>query len=234
MFLLFDIAFIFTSFLFHSVALSITYLIVGSFWPSTPLLQILSLVAGYFIFLHVFTLLIGIFRFFFQPRLAVGEHPIGLRGGYPHFVVNSLLFGVFASSPFRRQALFILYLKWAFYRLFGMKLPYSSMVSVDAKIGQPELIEIGKNSILGAGSIAICHYAPTPKIHVQQKIKIGSHCVIGGFTLLAPDFEMGDHSAVGFRCTTCPGVRIGNNVKIGADCRGRNVSIDLRHDLPQI
>lgn len=218
MFFIFDIIFILTSFFFHSISLFLTLTLVTPFWADTLLSQTLLIVAGYFIFLNIFPIMIGIFRFIFQPRLPCGEFPVGLNRGYGSYVINSLLHGVFVSSPFYKQCSFILYLKWIFYRLFGMKLPYSSIVSVESTIRQPELIEVGEKSILGLGCIISCHYSPHAKSHIQEKVIIGSNTVIGGYAIIAPDFRIGSNSVIGAKSSSYPGVRIGDNVKIGSEC----------------
>jgi len=125
MFVIFDLIFILTSLFFHYLAALITFQIISPFWPEQISFQLLALGIAYFLFLHLFPLLIGIFRFILQPRIKVGSWDIGLNKGYLSYVINSLFFGAFISSPIHRHCLFILYLRWMFYRLFGMKVPYN-------------------------------------------------------------------------------------------------------------
>ena len=85
-------------------------------------------------------------------------------------------------------------------------------------IRQPELIEVGEKSILGAGCIIICHYAPNSKTHIQNKVIIGDNSVIGGYAGIAPGLRLGNNSVIGAKCTTYPDVQIGDNVSIGSEC----------------
>lgn len=218
MFLIFDILFLITTVFFHTISLFLTYSLLSPAWPTDTFQQCFAIAVAYFLFLHILTISVALARFILQPRMKAGEHPIGLNKGYLSFVLNNLFYNVIVSSPFKKQILFIFYLRWIFYRLFGMKLPFSSIVSFEADIAQPELIEVGKKSIIGAGSILICHYAPNAKTHVQEKIKIGTGSVIGGYSGIAPGFEIGDNSVLGAKSNVYPGVKIGNGVRTGGEC----------------
>ncbi|EQC47703.1 transferase hexapeptide repeat protein [Bacteriovorax sp. Seq25_V] len=153
-----------------------------------------------------------------QPKLSVGEFPIGPNLKYLGWVLNSLFQGIMIASPFASQCHFIFYLNWLYYRLMGMKLPLTTLVGMNATIRQPELIEVGENSILGLGCTISCHYSPSGKTHVQKRVKIGSRSVVGGFSIITPGVVIGDHSVVGTNSRIYPDVIIGNNVKIGAEC----------------
>lgn len=100
----------------------------------------------------------------------------------------------------------------------GMKVPLNTLIGMNATIRQPELIEVGENSILGLGCTISCHYSPSGKTHVQKHVKIGNKSVVGGFSIITPGVEIGDHSVVGTSTRIYPDVKIGNNVKIGAEC----------------
>lgn len=202
----------------HFVSLLVSAYLVRPLWGASLEQNILAITLGYFVFLNAFTIFTGLLRIILQPKLKVGKHLVGLHKEYLAYVINSTTHGIFLSSPFHKQCTFILYLKWIHFRLMGMKLPYSSIVSVESMIRQPELIEVGKNSILGLGCIISCHYSPSKKYHVQEKVIIGDRTIIGGFAKIAPGVEVGNDSVVGADNNVYPGVKIGSNVKIGGDC----------------
>ncbi len=218
MFLIFDIAYIIFSFLIYSLSFLASYSFANTIWSESLLCQVIAVVSGYFVFLNVFVILIGLFRLVFQPKLHVGEFPIGLNKKYTGWITNSLFQGILIASPFAKQCHFIFYLNWIYYRMMGMKLPFCTLVGMNTVIRQPELIEVGKKSILGLGCIISCHYSPNGKTHVQKRVKIGSKSVIGGSAGIAPGCTIGDNTVVGAKSIVYPDVTIGNGVKIGAEC----------------
>lgn len=218
MFLIFDISYLIFSFIIYSLAswgaISIGQLI----WSQELLFQVLAIVLGYFSFLNLLVILVGVFKIIFQPKLHVGEFPIGLNKKYAGWITNSLFQGIIIASPFAKQIHFIFYLNWIYYRLMGMKLPFSTLVGMETVIRQPELIKVGKKSILGLGCAISCHYSPNGKTHVQKRVTIGDKSVIGGRSSIAPGCTVGNNSVVGALSSVYPDVTIGNNVRIGAEC----------------
>jgi len=218
MFLIFDIAYLVFSALIYGLSIAGAYFISNLIWSETLLSQISAVLIGYFLFLNFLVLLVGLFKIILQPKLYVGEFPIGLNRKYAGWVFNSLFQGIIIASPFDKQIQFLFYLKWFYYRLMGMKLPFSTLVGMNTVIRQPELISVGEKSILGLGCVISCHYSPNGKTHVQKRVTIGSKSVIGGNSSIAPGTTVGDNSVVGALSAVYPDVTIGNNVRIGAEC----------------
>ena len=112
-----------------------------------------------------------------------------------------------------------------------MKVPFNCLIGLETTIRQPELITVGKNSIIGLGSKMSCHFTANGKDHTQKAITIGSHSVIGGYSGIAPGVSVGNHSVIGACTNVFPDVSIGDNVKIGAFCfidKGVHIPDDVK------
>ncbi|MAX67272.1 MAG: hypothetical protein CME66_10090 [Halobacteriovoraceae bacterium] len=218
MFAIFDLLFIITTLILHTTSLYLSYIVVIPLWSQSLFFNVFTIILGYFLFLHFFTLQTGLLRLLFQPKLKEGSFSIGLNKGYVGWVLNSLIQGVFISSPFAQQCLFIFYLKWAYYRLMGMKVSFKSLIGMHTIIRQAELIEIGKKTVIGLGAALSCHYSPSSKIHIQRSVKIGDNCVIGGFAIVGAGSSIGNNTVIGAKTNLLPNVSLGNNVKIGGNC----------------
>lgn len=218
MFLIFDIAYLVFSLLIYSLSGFAAYSVAKMLWCEQLIFQVLAILLGYFLFLNFLVIFVGVFKRIVQPKLHVGEFPIGTNKKYVGWILNSLFQGIIIASPFAKQIHFIFYLNWLYYRLMGMKLPFSTLVGMNTVIRQPELISVGKKSILGLGCTISCHYSPNGKTHVQKQVIIGERSVIGGSANIAPGCRIGSHTVVGALTSVYPDVHIGDNVRIGAEC----------------
>ncbi len=218
-YLIFDLFYLTFSLITYGASLYLSYLGVSGFWSESILGRITCLLLGYFLFLHIFVLVLGILKNIFQPKLSEGVKDIGNNKDFISWALNSVFCGIFLTSPMRKQISFIFYLNWIYYRLMGLKMSLSTMISMNVTIRQPELIELGKGVIIGLGSIMSCHYKPSKTKHVQRKIIIKDRSILGGFAHLSPGVVIGEDSVVGARSVIYEGVRIGNNVRMGAECR---------------
>lgn len=217
-FVIFDILYIFFKFLIYTISLILPIYILNEYWSLNIYINAALVFISYFVFLNCFVITLGICKNIFQPKLVTGEFPIGMNKKYIGWILNSLFQGIFIAAPFAKQAHFIFYLNWIYYRLMGMKLKSTVLVGMNVSIRQPELIEVGENTILGLGSTISCHYSPNGKVHIQKRVIIGSKSVIGGFAAIAPGVSIGNNSVIGARSSIYPDVTIGDNVNIGAEC----------------
>lgn len=218
-YLIFDLFYITFSFITYGVSLYFSYFVTSFFWSESIISKVICLILGYFIFLHIFVLVLGLLKNIFQPKLSEGVKEIGINKDFIAWALNSAFCGVLLTSPMQKQISFIFYLNWIYYRLMGLKMTMSTMISMNVTIRQPELIELGKGVIIGLGSIMSCHYKPSKTKHVQRKIIIKDRSILGGFAFLSPGVIVGRDSVVGARSVIYEGVQIGNNVRIGAECR---------------
>ncbi|MEE2671286.1 MAG: DapH/DapD/GlmU-related protein [Bdellovibrionota bacterium] len=217
-FLIFDILYALFSFLTYFISGSLTYLMGVSLWTENTYLNISVLLLCIFCFLYIFVLVLGTLKNIFQPKLIIGDFPIGMNKDYIAWALNSIFCGIFQTAPFYSSSRLLFSLSWLFHRLMGMKLGFSSLVGLKTTIRQPELIEVGSGSILGLGCILSCHFTANGKIHTQLPIKIGNKSIIGGYSAIAPGTTVGNNSVVGAETRVFPNCDIGNNVQIGALC----------------
>ncbi|HLW57425.1 MAG TPA: DapH/DapD/GlmU-related protein [Bacteriovoracaceae bacterium] len=216
---IFDKLFWIFTYVVYGTSLGVTLAFARYFWTDVLYQQVIIILLSYFIFIHAFVLTIGICKRIFQRKLVVGKIPVGLNKDYLAFALNSVFHGIFFTSPVAGQVGIIFYLTALYYRLMGMKIGISNIIGTGTLIRQPELISLGEKTVIGIGSILSCHYSPNGKTHVQGKITVGKHSLIGAYSQLAPDTTVGDNVVIGNRSIIFSDVRIGNNVKIGMGCR---------------
>ena len=70
-------------------------------------------------------------------------------------------------------------------------------VFMGGRVTDPDLVEIGDNTTIGADAMISCHMRDNKRL-VIKRVKIGKNCLIGG------------------RCSIAPGVIIGDNVIVAA------------------
>ncbi|PIZ66655.1 acyltransferase [Candidatus Roizmanbacteria bacterium CG_4_9_14_0_2_um_filter_39_13] len=107
------------------------------------------------------------------------------------------------------------------YRLSGIKIDFSSIINMGARLYNPENISIGTDSVVGEGAI----------LDGRDKLTIGSHVDIASQVMIYnsehdihdPTFKateapvtIGDYVFIGPRAIILPGVTIGKGAVIGA------------------
>jgi acetyltransferase-like isoleucine patch superfamily enzyme len=115
----------------------------------------------------------------------------------------------------------VYFIRWFFYVISGMKVPFDSHVHMWARFYDPSRIEIGKDTIIGDHVF----------LDGRDKLKIGSHVDIASDVMIynsehnihSEDFvanvapvEIEDYVFIGPRAIILPGVRIGKGAVVGA------------------
>lgn len=217
-FLLFDLLFLLFGSLSYGTAFAAALLMAQRLWTDSLPLNCFIIFFAFIVFIYTFILSLGTLKFIFQPKLIVGDFPIGMNKDYFAWALNSIFCGLYMTSPMAHVGHILFSANWLFYRLMGMNVQFNSLIGLNTTIRQPELITVGAGSILGLGSIMSCHFTSDGKVHTQKPIKIGTKSVIGGYSALAPGVTIGDNSVIGAESRVFPDVVIGNNVRIGAFC----------------
>jgi acetyltransferase-like isoleucine patch superfamily enzyme len=212
---LFDVLFLFFAVLVYGAAAAAALAAADWIWGPPLWQRALAIVAGYFVFLHAFVVVVGVVRRIVQPKLTVGFSKVGLNKHYFAWGLNSVFQGLFTTSFFDRQIHIIFYLKYLYYRAMGMKLPFNAVIGTRAVIRQAELIELGDKVVLGEMSGLYGHVSPDGKRHFMGTIKIGDGSLIGGYAVIGPDVEIGRESVLCSHVLVSSMARIGDRVEIG-------------------
>lgn len=81
-----------------------------------------------------------------------------------------------------------------FYRLCNGNI--GSSVVCDGSVSDPDLVEIGDQTIIGTDSLIISHSIEGDNI-ILSRVKIGRNCTIGARTIIMPGCEIGDNVIIG-------------------------------------
>lgn len=203
--------------LVHGLALAAGLVVADAF--SGPLaLRLLGILLGFFVYLHVFVLTLGVLKRVVQPGLEEGRSPVGANRAYIAWGLNSVVQAVYLSSPFATLIQLLFSLRFLHLRLFGMKVKFGSIVGVGSQLRQLELIELGEGSTIGLAATLSCHVSEDGKSHRQGRIRIGQRSLIGAYTRIGPGVVVGDDALVGANTSLSEDVIVGDGARIGADC----------------
>lgn len=163
----------------------------NSFWKG--LLLCLSLGFAFFISGNMLLLVIVLFRNLFRVKNIekIGDFRTDraiLRFAFYSFLVN-LAQNLFL--PFVRGTPIILW----FYRGMGAKIGKGTLITT-TRIFDCDLIEIGKNCVIGGG-VAIAAHTGEKRRGVQKKVVIGDRVTIGADTYVMPGVVIEDNVIVG-------------------------------------
>lgn len=215
--LLFDVALWLALALVHGVALA-TGLAVFDLFGDSLAARVTGALSGFFVYLHVFVLVLGVLKRLVQPSLVEGRTPVGANRAYLAWGLNSVLQGVFLSSPFIGLVQLLFSLRYLHLRLFGMQLSLGSVIGIGSELRQVELIELGEGSTIGLRAVLSCHISENGRVHRQGRIRIGKRSLVGAFSRLAPGVVVGDDALVGTNTTLSEDVIVGDRARIGAHC----------------
>lgn len=92
---------------------------------------------------------------------------------------------------------FLSWKNWMYRHLLKMKVgektAFAYKVTVD--IMYPELIQVGKNCVIGYGTTILCHEYLIEEYRLGQVV-IGDHVMIGATSLILPGIRIGDHAII--------------------------------------
>ncbi len=88
------------------------------------------------------------------------------------------------------------------YRLFGFK--RRKGVSIITELWDPDLIDIGENSLIGTDAIVSGHHIRQGKLY-RKRIKIGKNVTVSARCIVAPGVTIGDNTIVAIGSTVPPG-----------------------------
>ena len=95
-----------------------------------------------------------------------------------------------------------------YYSLCGGKIE-NNVVS-DGYISDPDLLEVGENSIIGTDSLIVSHLIER-NIITLSKVRIGKNCTIGGRAIIMPGCDIGDNVIIGSNSLVLKNSKIPSN-----------------------
>jgi acetyltransferase-like isoleucine patch superfamily enzyme len=166
------------------------------------------------------------------PRLKPGRYPFP---GHPqsivwllHFTLQRLMY-----LPVWRHLFFAFStLRWALLRGLGANAAFEMDASSDVLVLDPQLVTVGRGSMLGAGCTLSAHIIERGTLFLGRitiaegvelgcnvmaapGVMVGEYAVIGPDCRLAPESAVGPFAYLGASCVTGPGSRIGAHAVIG-------------------
>jgi acetyltransferase-like isoleucine patch superfamily enzyme len=126
-----------------------------------------------------------------------------------HLTLNRILF----IQPIKNIILYSVNLRYLAFKALGGNIAYGCSMSADIDLVDISMISIGKNCVIGSGTMMSCHFINRDKITIG-KINISNDVNIGGFSHIAPNVSIGEKSWIGAESKISPLVRIGKNCVI--------------------
>ena len=147
---------------------------------------------GYFLFINSLLLLIVLTRQILFLKNKETDSAImsvtGLRLATYNWLISLAKF--FALPLVRTTPIIV----W-FYRGMGAKIGKNTLIST-TRLWDCDLIEIGKNSIIGGNVAIACHLTTTLGKGILKKVKIGNRVSIGADTMIYPGVVIEDNVIV--------------------------------------
>ncbi|NHJ01451.1 MAG: hypothetical protein EAX86_04880 [Candidatus Heimdallarchaeota archaeon] len=84
------------------------------------------------------------------------------------------------------------------YQLFGFK--RRKGVSILTTLWDPDLIDVGENSLIGTGAIVSGHHIRSQKMY-RKRLRIGKNVTIGAYCVILPGVIIGDNTTVAMGST---------------------------------
>lgn len=88
------------------------------------------------------------------------------------------------------------------YRLFGLK-PNKGVSILTSRVWDPDLVEIGENSLIGTNTLISGHHIRHGKLY-RKRIIIGKNVTIGADSIIPPGATIGDNTVVAINSTIPP------------------------------
>jgi len=195
---LYDAAWIILAVLYYGIALIPAYHLLRS-TSALPLpWRFFIYPVAFFLFIFALIALTGITKRFLRANVPGTYNYPGDRA-VKTWIANMTI-PQFLLVPFSRLILLNATLRFITYRLYGVRLHYSTSISTAAFLRDFDLLYIGKNTVIGPWVRLIAHLFPSPGKLIMGNLTIGDNCVISNET------------------TLLPGATVGNNVFIDKDC----------------
>lgn len=196
---LYGLIILLASYVIHTI-ISLTNLYIGIFMiPASIYVSILLLIT-----------LTGLLHSL-VPSVDEGTYVIGNRTGnvmkwmFHAGIVNFIripgLVRVIHANPLLRKT---------YYHMHGAKIHPSVVISYDAIIADPFMVEIGEGSKLGEWVKIAGHHADN-EYFVLNRVKIGKNVMIGADSIVGPGVVIGDNSIIAARSAIIPGTNIPAN-----------------------
>lgn len=147
------------------------------------LLFCLFLVFEIFIFVLCLTLIPALFVKILATRTKEGEYELSLR---EKAVFKMILSSFLYEPPLALiNAIRLVPIRKLLSKIAGLKIGENSRLTGDVFLFQPNLIEIGKNSLIGGYVRISAHVIEKDKL-IIKKVKIGNKCMIGADSYILP------------------------------------------------
>lgn len=175
-------------------------------YVQSPWLFALAVPFCYFVYLASYVFINAVVKILLCGRLECGDFELTEPGVFRWlrtmlFTCTSATFGL-ANIQFFRALCFL------HYRLQGSRIAWQTSIGIHSRICEPELVSIGKGTILGMGALISGHIRQGPRFKVER-VEIGARCIIGAYAVIGPGVVIEDDVIVGTRATVNPGARIG-------------------------
>ncbi len=150
--------------------------------------------------------------FFFVPYVGPGEYSSKDKVVFYVRIKDSLSTLVYRGSKFCTSLVnFFPFPGYFYYRLLGAKIHPFVSIDYNAKIFNPSMVSIGKNSVIGAYAVISGHIVSSVDKFILGKIEIGKNVVVGGASVIWPNTKIGDNSIIGTFSVVKPGTVIPSN-----------------------
>ena len=126
----------------------------------------------------------------------------------------------YIGLPFEKFIYLFAPLRIIYFRLMGAHVHSSVDIFPSSEVHDPEMLNIGEGSLLGANVAVAGHIALRRDLWVLEEIHIGKKVRVGMFGRIPPGTTIGDRTRIAAL------VRMGPSVTIGADCKiGHHASL---------
>jgi len=163
---------------------------------AVPRVVLLSfyLPVGAYICLLVLILLCGLLHRV-VPLPAEGEYSLERRGEVMRWMLHAGIFNYIRLPGFVRLVHANPLLRRLYYGLAGAKIDPSVVISYEAVLLDPFLIEIGAHSKIGEYAVLVGHYAEQDRFFIG-KVQIGRDVLVGADAGIGPGVRVGDGAVV--------------------------------------
>ena len=148
------------------------------------------------------------------PRLEPGRYQFGQGPVFYGWVLRSIL----------RRVLFVPGIKWVLFqsntlrflalRALGARVSFTSSISADVEILDPQLFEAGAGCVIGARCFVSGHFLKDGKLFLRQ-VRIGAGAQLALQAIVAPGAEIGDRAVLKPGANLAVGAQVGEGAEIG-------------------